>query len=197
MDALSVFLTSYAGMTSGVFGGDRLLNDLTDAQLRARPLPHANSIAWVLWHIVRSEDAAVNRMVMDHPQVFDGDSWPQRLKVERRDIGTGMTDQEVRDLSAHLDLTAFRAYRAAVSERTCAVVQSLAPSVWSEPVTSAHAKRTALEEGMLANPGDWFEGWCAERSKGSWLFSHAINNAYRHLGEAYTIRSLLGVPPVA
>lgn len=197
MDARSVFLTSYAGMTSGVLGGDRLLNDLTDEQLRARPLKQANSIAWVLWHIVRCEDATVNRMIVDCPQVFDGDNWPQRLNVLRRDIGTGMTNQEVTELSEQIDLAMFRDYRVAVTERTRQVVESLPPSTWDDSVTAAHAKRVALEDGMLAHAEGWVDRWSTERPKGSWLFSHVINHSYRHLGEAFTIRGVLGVPQIA
>lgn len=117
----------------------------------------------------------------------------------RRDIGTGMTDQEVTELSAQIDLALFRDYRIAVIERTRQVVESLAPSSWDDPVAAAHAKRVALEDmhETLAHPERWVDRWSAERSKGSWLFGYVINHAYRHLGEAFTIRSLLGIPQVA
>lgn len=195
MDARAVFLFSYTGMTTGVLGGDPLLNGLTDDQLRARPIEQVNSVIWALWHITRCEDITVNRMVTDSSEVFDEDDWLQRLNVSGRDIGTRMTSQEVTYFSAAIDLATFRAYRSAVIEQTRTVVESLSLTIWDERVPSTRVLRVAVEDEMLAyRPSDT---WTAERSKGSWLFSHVINHGYRHLGEAYTIRSLLGVPQIA
>lgn len=193
MDARDAFMFGYAGITTGGLGGDRLLDDLTDDQLRTCPDTRMNPIIWPLWHIARCEDVTVNRMIADRPQVFDHDDWPQRLRVLRRDIGTGMTHEEVEHLRVEIDLAAFRSYRMAVVERTLQIVQSLAPSAWDEPVTSAHAKRVGLDDEMLAHAEGWIDRWSTERSKGSWLFSHVINHGYRHLGEAFTIRGMLGL----
>src|SRR5438309_11922210 len=114
MDAREAFLIGYAGITTGILGGDRLLNDLTDDQLRTRPDTRVNPIIWPLWHVARCEDATVNRMIADRAQVFDHNDWPQRLCVSRRDIGTGMTYEEVEHLRVQIDLAAFRSYRMAV-----------------------------------------------------------------------------------
>lgn len=195
MDARAAFVFGYAGMTTGVLGGGRLLDDLTDDQLRLRPDAQMNPIIWPLWHIARCEDITVNRVFADRPQVFDADDWSARTGVPWRDIGARMTDDEVAAFSAQIDLAAFRAYRAAVIERTLAVVQSLAPEIWDEPMRHADILRVAVEDGMLRyRPSDQ---WLQERSKGSWLFSHVINHGYRHLGEAYTIRGMLELPQIA
>lgn len=196
MDARAAFLFGYAGITTSVLGGDRLLATLTDDQLRTRPDARVNPIIWPLWHIARCEDATVNRMVADRPQVFDRDDWPSRLGIVRRDMGTFMTDDEVDALRRRIDLDAFRSYRMAVIERTLDVVHSLDPAAWDVPVTAAHAKRVGLEEGMLAHADGMIDRWSTERSKGTWLFSHVINHGQRHLGEAITIRGLLGLAPI-
>ena len=136
-------------MTTGILGAAPLLEKLTDDQLRTRPDPRMNPIIWPLWHIVRCEDITVNRIVADRPQVFDVDDWATRTRVPWRDIGTRMTDEEVAAFSAEIDLAAFRAYRAAVIERTLAAVQSLAPEVWDEPIRPAYVLRVAVDDGML------------------------------------------------
>ena len=67
MNALQFFLLRYHAVHGGFV--DDLFAGLTDEQARARP--HGlNSIAWLVWHATRVEDAAVNRFVADRPQVL-------------------------------------------------------------------------------------------------------------------------------
>ena len=77
-----------------------LTDGLSERELRGRPHPKANTIVWLVWHIARVEDVGVNRFVVDGRQVMDRDDWVTRLRVTRRDVGTGMTDAEVDGLSA-------------------------------------------------------------------------------------------------
>jgi hypothetical protein len=121
---------------------DRVLGGLTEADLRARPAEGVNSIVWLLWHMARTEDASVNLVVAHRPQVLD-DDWVHRLGVPWRHIGTGMTDDEVSELTRQVDVAAVRAYRDAVGRRTREVVRALAPAAWNEPVTAADTARAA------------------------------------------------------
>src|SRR5207247_1525772 len=113
MDAVGFFLTRYAEVHKGLVDG--LFGSLSEAQLRARPHPGVNTVAWLLWHSARIEDVALNRFLSDRQQVL-GD-WLERLEVPRRDVGTGMSDAEVDELSTRLDLEALRGYLAAVPAR--------------------------------------------------------------------------------
>jgi hypothetical protein len=61
-----------------------------------------------------------------------------------RDVGTGMGDDEVSDLSARLDLVALRGYYTAVGRRTLEVVRSLRPEPWmSSPTCNACARKAS------------------------------------------------------
>jgi len=68
--------------------------------------------------IARVEDCFINVGVRGVPQVLDRDGWQERLGVKRRDIRTGMSDNEVAEFSARVDVPAVRAYRAAVARET-------------------------------------------------------------------------------
>ena len=99
MDLLSFFLLQHArvhsaDMAGGVSPIDRVFGGLTDEQMRARPGKGVNSPVWLLWHMARTEDVAVNLVVTDTGQVLD-DGWAPRLNVPCRHMGTGMTDDEV------------------------------------------------------------------------------------------------------
>src|SRR2546426_10675296 len=92
---------------------ERILNNVTDDQMRRRPAKGLNSLVWLLWHMARVEDVAVNLVVTDGRQVLD-DDWIVRLNVPWRHIGTGMTEAEVGELSERTDVAGVREYRSAV-----------------------------------------------------------------------------------
>src|SRR5437667_2052854 len=77
---------------------DRVFGELTDERMRARPGKGLNSLVWLLWHMARVEDVAVNLVVVAGGQVLD-DGWAERMNVSRRDAGSGMTEDEVSKLS--------------------------------------------------------------------------------------------------
>ena len=118
MDLVTFFLRQHAALhasdVSGhVFPGQRIFGELSDDQMRIRPGSGLNSLVWLLWHMARTEDAAVNPVVAGRDQVLD-DEWMRRMNVPWRIIGTGMTDDEVTAMTARADIASVRAYRSAV-----------------------------------------------------------------------------------
>ena len=164
MDALGLFLSRYHAVHGGFV--DELFAGLTDTEARARP--HGlNSVAWLVWHATRVEDAAVNRFVGDRPQVLTEGGWHHRLGVERRDVGSGMTAGEVEALSARIDTAALRGYARDVADRTRSVAGSLAPAAWEEIVTPERIRGVVAAEGLLVDAGRWVEEfWARGHSRG-------------------------------
>ena len=113
MDAVRFFLEQHARLhaaevADGASLADRILGGLTDNEMRLRPGKGMNSLTWLLWHMARTEDVSVNRVVTDSRQVFD-ESWARQHGISRPDIGTGMTDEEVAELTERIDVVAARA----------------------------------------------------------------------------------------
>jgi hypothetical protein len=192
LDALQFFALRYEATHRSFL--DDCLNGLSDEQTRARP-HGVNSIAWLIWHVARGEDVAVNRFVGNRPQVCDGDGWLDRLAVGRRDFGPGMTSDEVDDLNRRIDLETLRGYWDAVYRRTHEVVQGLV-SADLEPVVAPERVRTVVrDETVLVGPGLWVqEAWVRNRSRGWFLQQLALLHPYGHLFEAMVTRGLLGFP---
>ena len=166
---------------------------MTDGEVRGRPGPGVNSIVWLLWHMARTEDASVNLVVANGRQVLD-DDWVRRLGVPWRHIGTGMSDDEVAELTRRADVAAVRAYRDAVGRRPREVVQALAPGAWDEPVGLADTTRAARAGAFGPNAG-WVEGlgfkpW-QDQSRAARLAGAALRHNAMHMGEAVTVRGLL------
>ena len=199
MDMLSFFLIQHGQLHfaeggAGASYSDRVFAGLTDEQMRARPGGGQNSLVWLLWHMARTEDAAVNLVVSDGRQVLD-DDWARRMNVPWRIIGTGMAESDVADLTKRADIVAVGAYRAAVARRTREVVQALRPEAWEEVVGFADTARAAAAGAYAPNTA-WKDGvgytpWQGH-SRAAQLAGSAIRHNALHLGEAVTVRSLGG-----
>ena len=190
MDALDFFLVRYDQVHRVLT--DPAIKQLDETQLRGRPHPGVNTIAWLLWHMARVEDVGVNRFVVDGPQVLD-DGWLAKLGVERRDVGTGMSDAEVDELSARVDLDALRGYWDAVTRRTPEVVASLRGSDLDALVPRERVERVASAEGAVAPGAEWLtEFWAAGRTCAWVLAQTPLLHVYGHYFEARAVAGLWG-----
>lgn len=189
MDAAEMFLIHHQRMHAHV---DRLSEGLSEEQIRACAHPLVNPLAWLLWHIARGEDSALNLLVCDGPQVLD-DDWVTRLNAGRRDVGTGMTMAEVIDLSARVHLPALTAYWQAVGERTAERVASLRPLDLDQVVSSERIGRfvTLTVQGPAqARLEQLWQG----STTGHFLIWLVLAHNSEHIGQADLIRGILGQP---
>jgi hypothetical protein len=189
MDALDFFLVRYEQVHRLL--SDPAIKQLTAAQMRHRPHPGVNTVAWLLWHMARIEDVGVNRFVADRPQVLE--DWLASLGIARRDVGTGMNDAEVDDLSARIDLDALRGYWEAVTRRTPDVVASLRGSDLESVVPRERVERVAVTEGAVAPGAEWLtEFWAGGRSRAWVLAQTPLLHVYGHYFEARVVAGLWG-----
>jgi len=67
------------------------LKDLNNQQLHFRPLGKGNHIAFVLWHLVRTEDSVVRFLLQKKAPVWNAEGWDKKFGMDPRAQGTGMT----------------------------------------------------------------------------------------------------------
>ena len=123
---------------------DKLTEGLTDERANYRPTPHANSIAWLIWHSARVQDIQL-APIAGIEQVWTHDGWVDRfgLDLPRNDTGYGHGPDEVATVRAPVDLLA--GYYHAVHKVTLEFVarvtaEDLARIVdknWDPPVTAS------------------------------------------------------------
>jgi hypothetical protein len=172
----------------------RMLADLTEEQVRRPPSPGVNTLTWLIWHMARVEDIGVNRFVTDGEQVFDTGDWSTRLGVDRRDLGTGMTPDEVLDLSARIDVPALHDYWDAVEERTVTVVQGLCPENLDTILDATHVQRVFAHDELDTPDALWVRDYMENQPRGFFLIHLGLTHIYVHWGEAQAIRGLYGHP---
>jgi hypothetical protein len=196
MDARQLFLEQLAAVHSAAVGGnkhsiaERTFGGVTDAQMRLRPRPDLNSLAWLLFHIARAEDVFVNVILHHRRQVFD-EAWAKRMEITRRDFGVGMTSDQVTELSQQLNLAALREYRDAVGLHTRQLVAAFKDEDWQGTV-SVEAVQRAADEGAFGNRADLLLKVFPGRPRAAVLSGIAITHAAGHMGEANTVRTAGG-----
>ena len=190
MDAIGFFLSRYGDIHGGLVEG--LFAKLSEAQLRTRPHAGVNTISWLVWHSARIEDLAVNRFLSDRPQVLD-EGWRERLAVPQRDVGTGMTDAQVDDLSARINLQSLKGYWDAVSARTLEVAESLRGSDLDALVPGEKIRAAVRADSAVAPGVDWLtDFWAGGRTRAWMLSQTALLHPYGHYYEARVVSGLWG-----
>jgi hypothetical protein len=123
---------------------DDLTDGLTDEVAYYRPTPEANTIAWLLWHSARVQDAQLGEIIGTE-QLWLRDGWVDRfaLDLPRDAHGYGHTPDEVAKVRASAELLA--GYQRAVSAMALAYVASvtaedlavIVDKRWTPPVTAS------------------------------------------------------------
>ena len=123
---------------------DELTDGLTPGQASYRASPNANSIAWLIWHSARVQDAQLAPIV-GVEQVWTTGGWVDRfgLDLPRDDTGYGHSPEDVAKVQAPADLLA--GYYHAVHTLTLEFVagitaedlERIVDRNWDPPVTAS------------------------------------------------------------
>ncbi len=156
---------------------DRAIADLTPEQLHAVPggHPKANTIAWGLWHYVRTEDNVVRFVIQSRrPTVWAEGGYAERLALPPVAQGTGMSIEDAHALRIP-DIALFKEYMQKVWASTDELFQK--------------ADAALLDKTVTIKPlGDM----PAIRALGQVGLSHGMT----HMGELELARTLVGAGPV-
>lgn len=166
-----------AGITQLHRSLDKAIADLTPEQLHAVPggHPRANTIAFEIWHLVRTEDNVVRFVIQNRrPTVWTEGGYAERLGLPPVAQGTGMAVAEAQALRIK-DAALFREYMRQVWASTDELFASAGPAT--------------LEKTVVLKPVGEMP---AIRALGQVVLTHGMT----HLGEIELIRTLVGAGPV-
>ncbi len=147
------------------------VKDLSSEQLHFQPLGKGNSIAFMLWHYVRTEDAVINGLLQKKAPVWNAEGWDKKLGMDPRAQGTGMTAEQAAAVRIQ-DLNKFLEYSQNVFRVTEAYVSALQDQALGEvrdlPVLGKRSMYQVI---------------------GGVILAHGSN----HLGEIWYVKGLQGL----
>jgi DinB superfamily len=172
--------------------------DLSIEELVARPLPGVNPVAFLVWHMARSQDWAVNTAIRDVPEVIMREPW-STSPLAVPGIGTGFELEQATEVASRFHRADLLAYADAVHADTVDWLSTVDEAVLDEiPDVAAHDARHPEYQapGFRAEMDSGPEHDEAVGSRGGlpvWIFltSVSITHLHRHLGELDLIRDLL------
>lgn len=155
-----------------------LTTGLTDEAAWWRPDPGANSIAWLLWHLIRVQDDHVSDLAA-MPQ-----AWPQfrdeaGLPLDPDDTGYGHTAEQVAAVRVAADL--LDRYHLAVHAATLGYLDTLSEAElgrivdrrWDPPVTAAVRLVSVIDDCVRhLGQADYVRG-LADRHNAAWTDQEA------------------------
>lgn len=196
-EALPVFLRQHGAVHAGEMSStadfsfqDGALSGLTEVQMRVVPEAMEHSIAWVLWHLARIEDAVMNALVAGEDQLFHREGWGGNLAVPMGHTGNAMTEEEVIRLSQEVDVDQLLAYRTAVGRETEGIVRDLDPGRLTRPVPPDRLAGL-LEVGTVTEKSSGQLDYWGNRTVAGLLLMPPTRHCFVHLNEAARIRKKL------
>ena len=146
------------------------VNGLTTEQLQYQPKPESNSIGWLVWHAIRTQDR-LNADLFGEDQLWVSTRWYLKFNrtPDQNDTGYGHTPTQAANFKAP-DSQIFLDYARAVHERTRAYVTTrLTEHDLEREVLSPSLKTTdTVEQRILSTIND-----------------------FQHIGQAGYVRGLL------
>lgn len=157
---------------------DKSLDGLSSEQLHMVPAGHpkANTIAWNVWHYVRTEDNVVRFVLQNRrPTVWVEGGYPERLGLHPAAQGTGMSTEDAQALRIK-DVRLFTEYMAKTWESTEAYVRALTPTELERKVALKFVGEMPVAR-VLAQVG--------------------VTHGFTHFGEIELARTLVGATPLS
>ena len=109
------------------------LDGLTQKEVAWSPTSECNSIAFILWHMTRVEDAVVNGAIQKKGEVYETEGWQEKLGTPSKETGGRYTLEQIRAWKAP-ELEVLRGYAGAVRAKTSIFLQSVTPRKLSQEV---------------------------------------------------------------
>jgi len=195
--AIQLFLEHHAALHSSEIAQpkaysyeDDLLDDLSEAQYRRIPGGSEHSVVWLVWHMARIEDVAMNMLVAGAPQMLHQGGWYEKMAISARNTGNAMPQEGVIALSAGINIDALRSYRLEVGRRTRQIATGLSAEDLKHKVDPDRIEMIRLEGAVVEAANDLLDYW-GKRTIAGLLLMPATRHNIVHLNEGFRLRNRL------
>lgn len=161
-------------------------------RMKERVDDRGNSVAWLMWHMARSEDVVVASLIQQVPQLLLTDDWGPKIGLDAEHIGTGHGDDEVADFTTHMDVEAVDAYWQAVAKSSFAWLKSTTEQDL-DVVPDLNERLNAIPPIIAGGGNDMAASFWSGISVGQLFSRVVVSHGYVHVGQMQEIAGRLGV----
>jgi hypothetical protein len=189
MDARDYYLALYDHTHFVRHGKAQLVLDDPSPKQWRTVLPDHNSIAWIVWHVARGEDWAIQTILQGQEQLLTRDGWDARMGVAEPGFGGGMSRAAVVALSETIDLDGLRGYYYAVTGATLGHMRGFDFDTLDDPL-DVRARLALAPEAQGPSPllQEAFLRWTTPRV---WIDVMTVVDVAHHFEEGEHILRLL------
>ena len=126
------------------------LDGLTQEEAAWSPKDECNNIAFIFWHLVRTEDIFLNRIIQRMGELYETEGWQEKLGTPAKESGWQYTAEQLQAWPVP-KLEVLREYAGSVREKTLAFLQSVPAEKLTEVVPYGNA--TESVGGVLSQCG--------------------------------------------
>jgi uncharacterized damage-inducible protein DinB len=144
----------------------RTVDTLKQEEIAWQPSSGCNSIGLILFHVAKSEDSFVQKMLNDKQELWETDEWFKKMELDAKEAGAHYTVEQV-DAFCAPKLDAILEYTAAVRAQTLACLDSMQPADFERKIKVPWGEMPAIM-----------------------IFSMIVGHATQHLGEVSYLRGL-------
>lgn len=169
---------------------DELVKDLHEKTFRQYPVTAPdtkNSIIWHIWHVTRIEDMTMSVLVNNDVQVLHSGQWNKKLHIDDVHSGNEMTEAEIANLSATLDVDSLLAYRIEVGRNTREVISRLLPGDFKQKVEAARIHELKVQHAVKEEASWLLEYWGNKTIAGLVLMP-ATRHIFLHLNKSIRLK---------
>jgi hypothetical protein len=166
-----------------------IAGDLTEQEWGSRLAPDQNKVAYIVWHIPRTQDNFVHLWMRGIPEVFHSPRWAHWQALQPLGIGIGITLPQSDEIAATVNLSDTLAYEEAVYQEILTWLRQLNNDDLDQvPDVNVH---------LAAYPEYQTKGFREETDnlRGQPVWNHfmrpCIGHVHRHLGELELAKALL------
>jgi len=123
-------------------GSTRVLDTLTQPEIAWRPACGCNSMGLIIFHVTRSEDNFVQKMLRDKPLLWESERWYSKLGMDVNEAGSRYDMDQVNAFPVP-DMQELIAYHNGVRTNTIAYLNSLNLEEFDRKVTLPFGEFTA------------------------------------------------------
>lgn len=150
---------------------ERVLDGLTIKDLNKQPVPGANSIGWLAWHLTRSHDRNLSELYRKQ-QLWIKDRWHERFgrAPDPSETGVGHSSEEMAAFESPDGKTILKYHHAVLERAKKYIENNLSEAELKRRVKSPTLKNTNTVRGRLLG---------------------IVSEGFQHVGQAAYVRGLI------